>query len=101
LDPNRLFSHGITVPQVVQQLSINNSNAGGGFYSQGGQFYYVRGLGMVKTTEDIGNIVLSANNCTPSYVKDVAKVDIGSAVRLGQFGYMKQDDAVEGVILMR
>ncbi|MGH9648595.1 MAG: efflux RND transporter permease subunit, partial [Bryobacteraceae bacterium] len=101
LDPNRLFAHGITVPQVVQQLSVNNSNAGGGFYSQGGQFYYVRGLGMVKTTEDIGNIVLATNNGIPTYVKDVAKVQIGSAVRLGQFGYMKQDDAVEGVILMR
>src|SRR5579863_5992905 len=48
LDTDRLYAHGITVPQVVQQLSINNSNAGGGFYSQGGQFYYVRGLGMVK-----------------------------------------------------
>ena len=58
LDPNRLFAHGVTVPQVVQQLSTNNSNAGGGFYSQGGQFYYVRGLGLVKTTEDIGNIVV-------------------------------------------
>jgi len=101
LDPNRLFAHGITVPQVVQQLSTNNSNAGGGFYSQGGQFYYVRGLGMVKTTEDIGNIVLSTNSGIPTYVKDVAKVQIGSAVRLGEFGYMKQDDAVEGVILMR
>ena len=101
LDPNRLFAHGITVPQVVQQLSVNNSNAGGGFYSQGGQFYYVRGLGMVKTTEDIGNIVLATNNGIPTYVKDVAKVQIGSAVRLGEFGYMKQDDAVEGVILMR
>jgi cobalt-zinc-cadmium resistance protein CzcA len=101
LDPNRLFAHGITVPQVVQQLSVNNSNAGGGFYSQGGQFYYVRGLGQVKTTEDIGNIVLSAKNGIPTYVKDVAKVEVGSAVRLGQFGYMKQDDAVEGVILMR
>src|SRR5579862_1013385 len=53
LDPYRLFAHGITVPQVVQQLGSNNSNAGGGFYSQGGQFYYVRGLGLVKTTEDI------------------------------------------------
>ena len=101
LDPNRLFAHAITVPQVVQQLSVNNSNAGGGFYSQGGQFYYVRGLGMVKTTEDIGNIVLSAKDGIPTYVKDVAKVEVGSAVRLGQFGYMKQNDAVEGVILMR
>ena len=101
LDPNRLFAHGVTVPQVVQQLSTNNSNAGGGFYSQGGQFYYVRGLGMVKTTEDIGNIVVSTKDGIPTYVKDVAKVQIGSAVRLGQFGYMKQDDAVEGVILLR
>src|SRR6202142_1505453 len=101
LDPNRPFSHGITVPQVVQQLSVNNSNAGGGFYSQGGQFYYVRGLGMVKTTEDIGNIVLATNNGIPTYVKDVGKVEIGHAVRLGEFGFMKQDDAVEGVILMR
>src|SRR5579863_1353605 len=101
LNPNRLFSYGVTVPQVVQQLSLNNSNAGGGFYSQGGQFYYIRGLGLVKTTEDIGNIVLATNNGIPTYVKDVAKVEIGHAVRLGQFGYMKQDDAVEGVILMR
>src|SRR5579871_907226 len=101
LDPNRLFAHGVTVPQVVQQLGVNNSNAGGGFYSQGGQFYYVRGLGLVKTTEDIGNIVLATSNGTPTYVKDVGKIEIGNAVRLGQFGYMKQDDAVEGVILMR
>jgi heavy metal efflux system protein len=101
LDPNRLFAHGITVPQVFQQLSTNNSNAGGGFYSQGGQFYYVRGLGMVKTIDDIGNIVLATKNGIPTYVNDVGKVQIGSAVRLGQFGYMQQDDAVEGVILMR
>ena len=46
LDPARLYAYHITVPTVVQQLSVNNSNAGGGFYSQGGQFYYVRGLGL-------------------------------------------------------
>ncbi len=91
----------MTVPQIFQQLSSNNSNAGGGFYSQGGQFYYIRGLGLVKTTEDIGNVVVATNNGIPTYVKDVAKVEIGDAVRLGEFGYMKQDDAVEGVILMR
>ena len=39
LDPNKLFAYGVTVPQVFQQLSNNNANAGGGFYSQGGQFY--------------------------------------------------------------
>ena len=101
LDPYRLFSRGVTLPQVFQQLSANNSNAGGGFYPQGGQFYYIRGLGQVKTTTDIGNIVVSTNNGTPTYIKDVADVEIGHAVRLGEFGYMNQDDAVEGVILMR
>ncbi len=91
----------MTVPQVTQQLGNNNANAGGGFYSQGGQFYYVRGLGLVRDTADIGNIVLQEKNGIPVYVKDIAKVEIGHAPRLGQFGYMKQDEAVEGVILMR
>jgi cobalt-zinc-cadmium resistance protein CzcA len=101
LDPKKLFAYGVTVPQVVQQMSSNNGNAGGGFYSQGGQFYYVRGLGLVRHTEDIGNIVVSAKGGIPVYVKDIAQVTIGHAPRLGQFGYMKQDEAVEGVILMR
>jgi len=101
LDPNKLFAYGVTVAQFVQQLSSNNSNAGGGFYSQGGQFYYIRGLGLVRNVEDIGNIVIAARGGIPVYVKDVAKVEIGHAVRLGQFGFQNQDDAVEGVILMR
>jgi cobalt-zinc-cadmium resistance protein CzcA len=101
LDPNKLFAYGIPISQVVQQLSTNNANAGGGFYSQGGQFYYIRGLGLARNTADIGNIVLSTHNGIPVYVHDVAQVEIGHAVRLGQFGFMKQEDAVEGVILMR
>src|ERR1022692_582449 len=101
LDPNKLFAYGISVPQVFQQVSNNNANAGGGFYSQGGQFFYIRGLGLVKQTEDIRNIVLQEKNGIPVYVKDIAEVEIGHAPRLGQFGYMKQDEAVEGVILMR
>jgi len=101
LDPTRMFSYGITIPQVLQQLGNNNANAGGGFYSQGGQFYYIRGLGLVRDVADIGNIVLSEKNGIPVMVKDVSKVQIGSAPRLGQFGFKKQDEAVEGVILMR
>src|SRR5271165_3258569 len=101
LDPNKLFAYGVTVPQVLQQLGANNANAGGGFYSQGGEFYYVRGLGLVKDTADIGNVVLTVHNGIPVYVRDVAQVQVGHAVRLGQFGYMHQDEAVEGVILMR
>jgi heavy metal efflux system protein len=101
LDPRKLFAYNIPIAQVAQQLGNNNANAGGGFYSQGGQFYYIRGLGLVTNTQDIGNIVLAERGGIPVYVKDVAQVQIGHAVRLGQFGYRKQDDAVEGVILMR
>ncbi|HVT49100.1 MAG TPA: CusA/CzcA family heavy metal efflux RND transporter [Vicinamibacterales bacterium] len=101
LDPNKLFAYGVSVPQMVDQLAANNANAGGGFYSQGGQFYYVRGLGWLTNTDDIGHVVVATHDGIPVTVNDVAKVEIGHAPRLGQFGYMHQDDAVEGVVLMR
>lgn len=101
IDPSRLAAVGLTVPVVAAALGNNNGNAGGGFYSEGGQFYYVRGLGRVATTDDIANIVLAVHNGTPILVKDVGQVVIGHAPRLGQFGYNRQDDAVEGVILLR
>jgi len=100
LDPAKIYGYHLTVPQVNAALAANNSNAGGGFYSQGGQFYYVRGLGLVRTTDDIGNIVVGANKGTPIRIRDVGDVVIGHAPRLGQFGFQKNNDAVEGVILM-
>ena len=101
LDPSRLYGFHLTVPQVIQSLSANNANTGGGFYSQGGQFYYVRGLGLARDTKDIGNIVVASNNGAPVRIQDVGDVVIGHAPRLGEFGFNKNDDAVEGVILMR
>jgi len=101
LDPVKIAGAGLSVPLIVTALGANNGNAGGGFYSQGGQFYYVRGLGRLRTPEDIGNVVLAVHNGIPILVKDVGRVVIGHAPRLGQFGYQDQDDAVEGVILMR
>src|SRR5579871_1871099 len=100
LDPARIYSYHLSVAQVLSALSANNSNAGGGFYSQGGQFYYVRGIGLVRNTDDIGNIVVGANKGVPVRVRDIGEVTIGHAPRLGQFGFQKNDDAVEGVILM-
>jgi len=101
LDPAKLYSYHIAVPAVLQQLSVNNSNAGGGFYSQGGQFYYVRGLGLVRDTSDIGNIVVGSQNGVPVRIRDIGEVAMGNAPRLGEFGFNKTDDAVEGVIMMR
>ena len=101
LDPARLYAYHLTVPAVIQQLSVNNSNAGGGFYSQGGQIYYVRGLGLIRDTSDIGNVVVGSQNGVPIRIRDVGDVVIGNAPRLGEFGFNKNDDAVEGVIMMR
>jgi len=100
LDPARLFGYHITVPQIVQQLGVNNANTGGGFYSQGGQFYYVRGLGLIRDEADISAVVVGAQNGVPVRVRDVGDVTIGNAPRLGEFGFNKHDDSVEGVIMM-
>jgi cobalt-zinc-cadmium resistance protein CzcA len=101
LDQAKIASVGLSAVQIEAALAANNDNAGGGFYSQGGQFYYVRGLGRLDTLEDISNVVLAVHDGTPVLVKDVGRVAIGIAPRLGEFGYEKQDDAVEGVILLR
>ena len=105
LDPARLYSFHLPVVQVLNALQANNANTGGGFYTQGGQFYYVRGRGLLKSTDEIGEVVVGSNNGVPIRVKDVAEVTIGHAPRLGIFGFQDKtknnDDAVEGVILMR
>jgi cobalt-zinc-cadmium resistance protein CzcA len=101
IDPNKLAGAGLSVQNVSDALGANNGNAGGGFYSEGGQFFYVRGLGLVVTLEDIGNVVLAVKNGTPILIHDVGEVVIGHAPRLGQFGYQTKNDAVEGVVLMR
>jgi cobalt-zinc-cadmium resistance protein CzcA len=101
LDQYRLAGAGLSPQQVESALGANNGNGGGGFYSEGGQFYYVRGLGRVSTLEDIGNIVVAVHNGIPTLVKDVGEVTVGIAPRLGQFGIDKQNDAVEGVIMLR
>ncbi|HEY6840059.1 MAG TPA: efflux RND transporter permease subunit, partial [Chthoniobacterales bacterium] len=108
LDPVKLYNYHLPVVQVLNALTANNANTGGGFYSQGGQFYYVRGLGLVKTTEDIGEVVVGSGNGVPIRVKDIGRVVVGNAPRLGIFGFKDEGekgrdnpDAVEGVILMR
>ncbi len=100
VDPAKLYNYHIPMPQLLNALAANNANAGGGFYSQGSQFFYVRGLGLVTKTEDIGAIVVGNNNGVPVRVRNIGEVTIGHAPRLGEFGFQKDDDRVEGVILM-
>src|SRR5262249_3457562 len=83
LDPRKVAGAGLTVPAIAQALGANNGNAGGGFYSEGGQFYYIRGLGRLTSIEDIQSVVLAVRNGTPILIRDVAQVAIGFAPRLG------------------
>lgn len=101
VDPTKLAGAGLSISDVSSALADNNDNSGGGFYSEGGQFYYIRGLARVKTLQDIGNVVVANHNGIPVLIRDIASVEIGYAPRLGQFGFNDQNDAVEGVILMR
>ena len=101
LDQYRLAGAGVSPQQVESALGANNGNGGGGFYSEGGQFYYVRGLGRISSLDDIGNVVVAVHNGIPTLVKDLGQVTLGIAPRLGQFGIGKQNDAVEGVIMLR
>jgi heavy metal efflux system protein len=101
VDPTKLAGAGISISDVSTALGANNNNSGGGFYSEGGQFYYVRGLALLNTTTDIADVVITTKNGIPVLVKDIGTVEIGYAPRLGQFGFNDRSDAVEGVILMR
>ncbi|HEX4378749.1 MAG TPA: efflux RND transporter permease subunit, partial [Candidatus Acidoferrum sp.] len=60
LDPARLYNFHQSVANVFNAIQSNNANSGGGFYTQGGQFYYVRGLGLLKSTDDIGEVVVGS-----------------------------------------
>jgi heavy metal efflux system protein len=101
LDQYRMAGAGLSPQQVESALGANNGNGGGGFYSEGGQFYYVRGLGRISSLDDIGNVVVAVHDGIPTLVKDVGQVTLGIAPRLGEFGIGKQNDAVEGVIMLR
>jgi cobalt-zinc-cadmium resistance protein CzcA len=101
LDPNKLFAYGVTVPQISQQLATTTPTPAAASIPRAASSTTSAAWAWCATRQDIGNIVVQQKGGIPVYVKDVAKVEIGYAPRLGQFGYMKQDEAVEGVILMR
>ncbi|MFM8796206.1 MAG: efflux RND transporter permease subunit [Betaproteobacteria bacterium] len=100
VDPGRLRHYGLTVQQVVQAIADNNSNASGGILPQMQEQYLIRGVGLIRTLEDIGNIVVKEQGGLPVYVKDVAAVQIGHEVRQGAIIKGGYTEAVSGIVLM-
>jgi cobalt-zinc-cadmium resistance protein CzcA len=110
VDPNRLIAYGISLSQIEQQLSNNNVNGGGSFIEAGLQQINVRAVGQVRTVADIERTVIASKNGTAVRVKDVATVQEGARIRLGQFGkaihradgkIVDNDDVVAGIVLLR
>ena len=106
--PELLSQQRVTLQQVFQALQNNNVNIGGNILRSGEQALVVRGVGLLRTVEDIGNVAVTTYNAHPVYVKDVADVTTGPAPRQGITGYWKKrldgkteqvDDIVEAVVL--
>ncbi len=100
VDPDRLLKHKISVDQVYTAIERNNQNAGGNILEKHSDQYIVRGVGLIKNTSDIENIVLKSYRGTPIYVKDVAVTKIGEAVRQGAAMINGKDEAVGGIVMM-
>ncbi len=100
VDPSRLRHYGLSVQQVVQAIASNNANTSGGILPQVTEQYLIRGVGLIRTLEDIGNIVVKEDAGVPVFVKDVAQVEIGSEVRQGAIIKGGYTEGVSGIVLM-
>ena len=101
VDPVALEKYNLTIANVATAIKGNNRNAGGALLDNGQQSLVVRGVGRIRSTADLENIVLTAARGVPVLVRDVAKVQIGPAPQTGIFGVNQRPGGVEGIILLR
>jgi heavy metal efflux system protein len=110
VDPSKLIAYGLSIGQVEQQLAANNTNAGGSFIEQGAQQINVREVGLYRDIKDIQETLLKTSNGTALHVKDIATVEQGPKIRLGQIGkaihredgkIIDDGDVVEGIALLQ
>ncbi len=101
VEPTKLSKFGLTIAQVFQAIGANNGNAGGALLDTGQQSMVVRGVGLIRNTEDIGNIVVVSVKGSPVFVRDLGTVSIGALPPSGVFGSGHEQGGVEGIVLMR
>ena len=100
VDPGRLRHYNLSVQQLVQAIATNNSNASGGILPQVTEQFLIRGVGLIRSLEDIGNIVVKEQGGVPVFVRDVGTVEIGSEVRQGAIIKGGYTEGVSGIVLM-
>ncbi|NOJ45614.1 efflux RND transporter permease subunit [Bradyrhizobium archetypum] len=101
VDFNRLVANGLTLPQVLQAVGNANINVGGNTVNIGAQSAVVRGVGLIRSIDDLNNTMVSQSGGNPVLVRDIAQVTIGEKPRLGIAGLDQDDDIVQGIVLMR
>ncbi|HVX76743.1 MAG TPA: CusA/CzcA family heavy metal efflux RND transporter [Bradyrhizobium sp.] len=101
VDFNKLVANGVTLPQLLQAVGNANINVGGNTVNIGAQSAVVRGVGLIRSIDDLANTMVAQNGGNPVLVKDVATVTVGEKPRLGIAGLNDDDDIVEGIVLMR
>ena len=100
-DLDKLRAYKLTFQNLLDALGRGNSNAGGSYVAQGSQQFAIRGIGLLRSPDDIGRIVLDSRNSTPVLIRDVAQIKLGAVPRLGITGQDQDDDAVIGIVIMR
>ena len=98
--PDRLKNYHIDLQQVFDAISANNSNTGGGYIEYGDEALVVRGIGLLKSAEEIGDIVVDSNDGVPIRIKDLADISVGPQPRTGIVAMNQRDDIVEGIVLL-
>src|SRR6187549_3634748 len=101
IDVNKLIAYGITLPQMLQTLNNSNINVGGSTINIGPQVAVVRGVGLIRSLDEIRNTMLAQVGGVPVIVSDVATVNVSNQPRLGIAGKDNDDDIVQGIVLMR
>ncbi|OQW75267.1 MAG: acriflavin resistance protein [Proteobacteria bacterium ST_bin11] len=98
--PDQLKNYRVDLNQVFQAIAANNTNTGGGYIEHGDEALVVRGTGLLKSAEEIGEIVVTSNDGVPVRIKDVADISVGPQPRNGIVGMNQRDDVVEGIVLL-
>jgi cobalt-zinc-cadmium resistance protein CzcA len=101
VNPGALISYNVTLDQLMNALTKSNTDVGGNYLTIGAQSFNVRGLGLIRTQDDIANAVVTQKAGTPVFVRNLGPVSIGYRVRLGKVGIDDGDDIVEGVVLLQ
>ncbi|MCD8437882.1 CusA/CzcA family heavy metal efflux RND transporter [Tenacibaculum dicentrarchi] len=101
LQPERLQTLGVSVNEVLEALSKNNQNTGGAYIDKNPKAYFIRSQGLIQNSQDIQNIVIkNTQNGTPVLIKDIGKVQLGSAIRYGAMTRNGEGEVVGGIVMM-